>query len=129
MTENAFAPPDLAGKTVLIVAPSAPVASLVARRLADWGARTAVASKAETAFALLPERQWDVILVDHAIGREACEHLARATATVERRLVLITPAERPELAALKEAGFTGYLVKPVRAASLAARFARRARQL
>ena len=39
-----------------------------------------------------------------------------------RRIVLVTPAERHELAALKEAGFTGYLVKPVRAASLAARF-------
>ena len=30
---------------------------------------------------------------------------------------------RNELAALKEAGFTGYLIKPVRAVSLAARFA------
>ena len=30
---------------------------------------------------------------------------------------------RNELAALKDAGFTGYLIKPVRAASLAARFA------
>ena len=123
VTENAFVHPDIVGKTVLIVAPAAPVASLMARQLADWGARTAVASKAEAAFALLPERKWDVILIDHAIGREACEHLARATSTIERRLVLITPAERPELAALKQAGFTGYLVKPLRAASLAARFA------
>jgi CheY-like chemotaxis protein len=35
--------------------------------------------------------------------------------------VLVTPAMRTELAALKDAGFTGYLIKPVRAASLAAR--------
>jgi len=35
--------------------------------------------------------------------------------------VLVTPAARGELPALKQAGFTGYLVKPVRAASLAAR--------
>ena len=42
---------------------------------------------------------------------------------VPRRIVLITPAERHVLPALKERGFTGYLVKPVRAASLAARFA------
>jgi CheY-like chemotaxis protein len=35
--------------------------------------------------------------------------------------VLINPTERHELPALKAAGFTGYLVKPVRAASLAAR--------
>ena len=34
----------------------------------------------------------------------------------------MTPAMRADLAALKEAGFTGYLIKPVRAASLAARF-------
>ena len=46
--------------------------------------------------------------------------LARDRRGVARRIVLITPAERHELPALKEAGFTGYLVKPVRAASLAA---------
>ncbi len=37
--------------------------------------------------------------------------------------MLVTPAMRHELAALRTAGFTGYLIKPVRAASLAARFA------
>jgi CheY-like chemotaxis protein len=47
--------------------------------------------------------------------------LARATAAIATRIVLITPAERPALPDLKAAGFTGYLVKPVRAASLAAR--------
>jgi CheY-like chemotaxis protein len=35
--------------------------------------------------------------------------------------VLIRPTDRHELPALKAAGFNGYLVKPVRAASLAAR--------
>jgi hypothetical protein len=35
---------------------------------------------------------------------------------------MVTPAERGKLSALKEAGFTGYLIKPVRAASLAVRF-------
>jgi CheY-like chemotaxis protein len=38
-----------------------------------------------------------------------------------RRLVLIAPGDRHELPSLKQAGFTGYLVKPIRAASLAAR--------
>jgi CheY-like chemotaxis protein len=42
---------------------------------------------------------------------------------VARRIVLITPGERHGLAALKDAGFTGYLVKPVRAASLKVRLA------
>ena len=45
------------------------------------------------------------------------------TAAIPRRIVLVTPAMRNELASLKDAGFTGYLIKPVRAASLAARFA------
>jgi len=41
---------------------------------------------------------------------------------IARRILLVTPAERHALPALKDAGYTGYLVKPVRAASLAARF-------
>ncbi|MGB7018301.1 MAG: response regulator, partial [Xanthobacteraceae bacterium] len=49
--------------------------------------------------------------------------LARIAAKIPRRIVLVTPAMRNELAAIKEAGFTGYLIKPVRAMSLAARFA------
>src|SRR3569832_546205 len=40
---------------------------------------------------------------------------------VSIRIVLIRPTDRHELPALKAAGFNGYLVKPVRAASLAAR--------
>jgi CheY-like chemotaxis protein len=40
-----------------------------------------------------------------------------------QRFVLIAPSERHRLPALKETGFTGYLVKPVRAVSLKARIA------
>jgi len=61
--------------------------------------------------------------VDRALGAEAVHGLARGIGdTIPRHVVLITPGERDELSALKEAGFTGYLVKPVRPASLAARF-------
>ena len=66
--------------------------------------------------------QWDALLVDRALGLEAASALARDAMSVPRRIVLVTPGERHELADLKPAGFTGYLVKPVRAASLAARF-------
>jgi CheY-like chemotaxis protein len=72
---------------------------------------------------LLPQGAWDAIVADHALGTETCERLALAAATVARRLVLIPPSARPELDSLKQAGFTGYLVKPVRAASLAAQIA------
>jgi PAS domain S-box-containing protein len=120
----AFVAPQLHGGAVLIVAPGAVEASLVARRLGAWGASAAVVADAAVATALLPERRWDAVLVDHALGSNAVQALARAMGpTIERRIVLITPGDRHELAALQAAGFTGYLVKPVRAASLAARFA------
>ncbi|MEA2903754.1 MAG: hypothetical protein QOI12_1141 [Alphaproteobacteria bacterium] len=119
--EAAFAAPDLSGREMLIVAPAAIEASLVARRLMRWGARTCIVPDETIAAALLPERAWDAIFVDHALGRDACETLARASAGIPHRIVLIKPAARHELEALKQASFTGYLVKPVRAASLAAR--------
>jgi PAS domain S-box-containing protein len=114
--------PDLADNDILIVAPAAVEASLIARRLQRWGARTKIVPDDQVAAALLPEQLWSAVLVDHALGTPASAALARLTAVIPRRLVLVTPAMRSELAALKEAGFTGYLIKPVRATSLAARF-------
>ncbi len=119
--EATFAPPDLTGMDVLIVAPAATEASLVARRLVRWGARSCVVPDEPVAMVLLPERSWSAILVDRALGADGCGRLARAARAIARRIVLVTPGERHELAALKDAGFTGYLVKPVRAVSLAAR--------
>jgi signal transduction histidine kinase/DNA-binding response OmpR family regulator len=120
--EPALMVPDLAGSDVLIVAPAPTEASLTARRLQRWGARTKIVPDDQVAAALLPEQMWSAVLVDHALGTGASEALARAAVSVPRRIVLVTPSMRNELAALKVAGFTGYLIKPVRAASLAARF-------
>jgi CheY-like chemotaxis protein len=65
------------------------------------------------------------MLVDGALGSTVLETLARAARErVTRRIVLVTPDQRSELCSLQEAGFSDYLVKPIRAASLAARFAR-----
>jgi len=110
---------------IMIVAPEASVAAaLLARRLVAWGGRTCVVADAAVALALLPERQWTTIVVDRAIGASETEMLACAAAhSTARRIVLVTPDDRDELGSLRAAGFTGYLVKPVRAASLAARFA------
>src|SRR5581483_7329134 len=91
-------------------------------RLAQWGARTCAVPDAELATALLPERHWRAVLVDDALGHAVCEDLARAAASIPQRIVLVKPSARHELPALKAAGFSDYLVKPVRAASLAARF-------
>jgi len=117
-----FAAPDLSGGNVLIVAPAAIEASLIARRLQRWGARTKIVPDEQVAAALLPEELWSAVLVDHAVGTPAGEALARMCAAISRRLVMVTPAMRSELGHLKDAGFTGYLIKPVRALSLAARF-------
>lgn len=121
--EPSFAAPDLSSHDVLIVAPLVVEASLLARRLQRWGAHTAIVPDDKVSAALLPEHAWSTVLVDHALGTEASIALASQSATFARRIVLVTPAMRHELAALKNAGFTGYLIKPVRAASLAARFA------
>jgi len=120
-SEDEFTAPDLHDKSVMIVAAAEIEASLLARRLGRWGARTCTATETSIAGALLPERQWDAVLVDYPLADAMVETLDACHTA--RRIVLIRPSERHELPALKERGFSGYLVKPVRAASLAARLA------
>jgi PAS domain S-box-containing protein len=117
-----FDAPDLAGQSVMLVAPQTIETSLIARRLQRWGGQTCLVADADVAHALLPERSWHAVLIDRALGVDAVERLgeaARAHAT--QRIVMFTPATRHELT--PSAIFTGYLVKPLRAASLAARLA------
>jgi CheY-like chemotaxis protein len=55
------------------------------------------------------------MIVDHALGAEVTATFASMAGNkIARRIVLVTPSERQGLAKLKDAGFTGYLVKPVR---------------
>ena len=115
--------PSLAGMSVLIVAAGRIEAALLERRLRRWGANVTDAD-ADAAAGPLGDRRWDAVLVDQSVGAETMAHLgSRFGGSSARRIVLITPGERHRLAALKAAGFTGYLVKPVRAASLLARLA------
>lgn len=118
----AFAPPDLHGSSVMIVSAHGVEASLAARRLERWGAETCLCDDLVAAIARLPERSWHAVLIDHAFGSGAIETLAReALPRATHRLVMLTPAARHELLPDLPAAFTGYLVKPLRAASLAAR--------
>jgi len=117
-----FVPPDLTGQSVMLVAPQSIEASLTALRLERWGAQTCTVSDLVVAQALLPERSWHAIMIDRALGADAAEHLAKvAIPYTHRRIVLFTPAMRHELQPTEPSAFTGYLVKPLRAASLAAR--------
>ena len=115
-----FTAPDLRGAAVMIVAGTEIEASLLARRLGRWGARTCAALDEQIADALLPERHWDALLVDYPLAAAIAATADLARLDTPRRIVLIRPTERHELAALRELGFNGYLIKPVRAASLAA---------
>jgi PAS domain S-box-containing protein len=120
-TAPSFTAPDLGGRSVMLVAPLTIEASLIARRLERWGGQTCVVSDPDVARALLPERSWHAVLLDHALGTKEVEALAEAAqAFASQRIVLLTPATRQQLQSAASA-LTGYLVKPLRAASLAAR--------
>jgi PAS domain S-box-containing protein len=124
--QQAFAPPDLSGESIMLVAPQNIESSLIARRLQRWGGQTCMVSDLEVARALLPERTWHAVLIDRAMGAEATEALGQAARVhATQRIVMFTPAARQELrlSSAISSAFTGYLVKPLRAASLAARLA------
>jgi CheY-like chemotaxis protein len=123
--QRSFEPPDLTGHPIMIVAPQSIEAALMARRLERWGGQTCLVSDADVARALLPERPWHAVLIDHALGSDAIESLgAEACDYAAERIVMVTPSTRHDL--MTSSVFTGYLVKPLRAASLAARLARTA---
>jgi PAS domain S-box-containing protein len=119
---NAFSAPDLTGQSIMLVAPQTIEASLIARRLERWGGQTCTVSDVAVARALLPERAWHAILVDRALGAADVEMLGEAARRhATQRIVMFTPATRHELRLSASGAFTGYLVKPLRAASLASR--------
>jgi signal transduction histidine kinase/DNA-binding response OmpR family regulator len=114
------AAPDLTGQSIMLVTPQSIEASLVARRLQRWGGQTCLVTDAAVAQALLPERSWHAVLIDRALGAADLETLGEVSrAHAGQRIVMFTPATRHELR--PSSAFTGYLVKPLRAASLAAR--------
>ena len=116
--------PDLTGHSVMLVAPQTIEASLLTRRLERWGAQTCAVSDLDVAHALLPERPWHTVIVDHAMGTEDVWRFGQAAGRyAARRIVMVTPSTRHDLQAPGAAAFTGYLVKPLRAASIAARLA------
>ena len=119
--EDRFVPPELKDLSVLLVAPPSIEAGLLERRLVRWGADLTVVGT-DSAASALAQQPWEAMLVDLSVGADAANKIVAAAGggNVARRIVLMTPSERPGLPALRAAGFNGYLVKPVRAASLKA---------
>lgn len=117
-----FSAPDLNGKSIMLVAQQTIEASLIARRLQRWGAQTCTVADLSVVHTLLPERAWHAVLVDLASDEASMRQLGEAALHhATHRIAMFTPAMRHELAPATMAAFTGYLVKPLRTASLAAR--------
>ncbi|HET7850494.1 MAG TPA: ATP-binding protein [Pseudolabrys sp.] len=116
-----FVAPNLVGLNALIVSSVGIEPALLARRLSDWGANVRTALDDAAMRESLRQSRCDVMIVDYAAARAIAASGGAAAIDVPRRISLITPGERHDLPMLNQAGFTGYLIKPVRAASLAAR--------
>ncbi|MGA0603607.1 response regulator [Caulobacter sp. KR2-114] len=105
----------LRGRTVAVVSPSAIVREAAARQIEASGGRAVRAASMDEALAQTPADA--VILADHALaGRGRLKPPAGRAA-----VILLRPAERGRIAGYRKAGFAGYLIKPLRPGSLAAR--------
>ena len=117
--------PGLEGCRVLVAADSPFQAPYLAARLQAAGAAIFLVSTVEEALGQLGDgAPFDVIAVDCALGEHATGSLATAarSAGVARTLLLFSPFERRAFGESLAAGFDGWLVKPVRAESLATQF-------
>ena len=96
---------SLAGHTVHVISPDPFVRSAAAAQIEASGGRCGADA--------------DVVLIDHA-ARAAGSGLAARPAR-GRGVILLKPSERDLIARYKGAGFHGYLIKPLRRASVAER--------
>jgi CheY-like chemotaxis protein len=107
---------SLAGRTVGIASPNAALRSAAARQVEACGGTAVVAGGVAGLLAKAPQDA--VLLIDHTLltGRRGARAPAGRTA-----IVLLRPDERDRIEPSRAAGFAGYLIKPLRRASLAAR--------
>ena len=118
--------PDLGGQTALIAAASPFQAPYLAAQLDGAGANVVIADRLDRALSWLRGRNVpDVLFVDCALGEAAADRLADAArkAGVKRSFLLFSPFERRDFGEKLVRGYEGWLVKPIRAASLAGRLA------
>ncbi|WP_020186705.1 ATP-binding protein [Methylopila sp. 73B] len=115
---------SLAGRRLLVVSHAPFGGPWLVEKLSEWGAEARlVAPEPADEFAARVRRfKADTVVIDRAIEARASDLAAAARlGGAEKTLALLTPLDRRELPALVADGFDGYLVKPVRAASLTSR--------
>jgi CheY-like chemotaxis protein len=106
----------LAGRTVAVVSPSAIVREAAARQIEASGGRAVSAEGLKQALPRTGKN--DVILIDHLLaGDSGALKAPHGRAAV----ILLRPEERALIAPYRAAGFGGYLIKPLRRASLVER--------
>ena len=110
--------PDLSPESVLIVSSSPFEAPFLAERLQRLGARVRLAEAADARLMA----GVTILLADADLGTETCQRLAQLASDGARRIVLLSPYQRRGFGSPADAGFDGYLIKPVRHRSLNARF-------
>ncbi len=106
----------LKGLRVGIASPSPVVRQAASRQIAASGGEAVVAAQVEDLLPLTGPQ--DVLLLDHALsrgGRKVRRPFDRPA------LILLAPEERDRIARYRASGFCGYLIKPLRRASLAER--------
>lgn len=106
----------LAGCTVGIASPSPIIRDAAARQVQSSGGVATPAVSIAEAVAATPADS--VMLVDHLLAESG----ERPTAPPDRAsVILLRPGERERIAGYRSAGFAGYLIKPLRRASLVER--------
>jgi len=109
------AAPGLAGRRVVVAAANPILREAARRQIVACGGKAV--ARADLDEALAKSEPGDVLLVDHALAP-----LKRGRPTPERpAIVLLAPEERDRMGAYRRAGYCGYLIKPLRRASLVER--------
>ncbi|WP_439574118.1 ATP-binding protein [Phreatobacter sp.] len=108
--------PSLHGLSVLVLSPSVVEAPVLAERLR---ARGALALAVSDEAAIPAEGRFDTVILDNRLGEDAIAAcLAGLGERAGRTVLLVTPAARSQVAIWRRRGVTGWLVSPVREASL-----------
>jgi CheY-like chemotaxis protein len=106
----------LAGLTIGVASPNAIIREAAQRQIAACGGRAVMADDIDALAAETTDG--DILLLDHALVTD--RRLMRPPRG-RRAIVLLAPEERARITPYRSAGFSGYLIKPLRRASLAER--------
>lgn len=113
------APIDVQKGTVVVATQNRVVRRSLGLQLGALGTGPVVfAETPDEALAALKQHKGATLLCDLPLAAAAGQKLARAS---DHALVLLSPLARGRLESFKRAGFSGYLIKPIRQASLAER--------